>query len=390
MSSSVSSLFQPIRVGTINLKHRVVMAPLTRFRANKDHVHGELAKTYYTQRSSVPGTLIISEATIIAPQATGYPNVPGIWNDAQIAAWKSVCSFPCPKIPCTLIYRTKITDAVHANGSYIFLQLWAPGRAAIPAILKQEGDFDLVAPSPISFENNVPRELTIAEIKEYVRLYSKAASNAIKAGFDGVEIHGANGYLPDQFLQTMTNKRTDEYGGSVENRLRFPLEVIKAVVEAVGAERTAIRLSPWSQFQDMGMKDPLPTFATFIKRIRDEHPNFAYIHVIEPRVNNFTLATVTDENRAHSNEVLRKIWGDRPYIAAGGMERATAIDTVSKYGGLVAFGRHFIANPDLPLRLKEGLSLTRYNRDTFYSVPESAVGYIDYPFANNTVTVPKL
>ncbi|KAI9459884.1 hypothetical protein BJY52DRAFT_1118528 [Lactarius psammicola] len=368
MSDSVSSLFQPLRVGTVDLQHRVVMAPLTRLRANKDHVHGELAKTYYTQRSSVPGTLIISEAAIIAPQATGYPNVPGIWSDAQVTAWKS------------------ITDAVHANGSYIFLQLWAPGRAANPAVLKQEGGFDLVAPSPISFDNNVPRELTVAEIKEYVRLYSKAASNAIKAGFDGVEIHAANGYLPDQFLQTVSNERSDEYGGSVENRVRFPLEVVNAIVESVGAERTAIRISPWSLFQGMGMKDPLPTFSTFIERIRDEHPNFAYIHVIEPRVNNFTIVAVTDENRAQSNEALRKIWGDRPYIAAGGMDRATAIDTVSKYGGLVAFGRQFIANPDLPLRLKEGLSLTRYDRDTFY-VPESAAGYVDYPFANKAVAV---
>ncbi|KAH9011597.1 putative NADPH2 dehydrogenase chain OYE2 [Lactarius hengduanensis] len=362
MSSSVSSLFQPLRVGTVDLQHRVVMAPLTRLRANKDRVHGELAKTYYTQRSSVPGTLIISEATIIAPQAAGYPNVPGIWSDAQVAAWKS------------------ITDAVHANGSYIFLQLWAPGRAAIPAILKQEGDFDLVAPSPIPIENNVPRELTVAEIKEYVQLYSKAASNAIKAGFDGVEIHAANGYLPDQFLQTVSNERTDEYGGTLENRVRFPLEVVNAIVAAVGAERTAIRLSPWIRFL------PSPRLS---KRIRDEHPNLAYIHVIEPRMNNFTAADVTDENRAHSNEVLRKVWGDRPYIAAGGMDRATAIDTVSKYGGLVAFGRHFIANPDLPLRLKEGVPLTGYNRDTFY-VAESAAGYIDYPFANNAVTVQAL
>ena len=143
----------------------------------------------------------------------------------------------------------KITDAVHANGSYIFLQIWAPGRAADPAVLSQEGDFDLVAPSPISIDNNVPRELTVTEIKEYIKLFSKAASNAIKAGFDGVEIHAANGYLLDQFLQSVSNERTDEYGGSVDNRVRFPLEVIKAIVEEVGAERTAVRISPWSTFQ---------------------------------------------------------------------------------------------------------------------------------------------
>jgi NADPH2 dehydrogenase len=158
--------------------------------------------------------------------------------------------FPCD-VPLlfALNYTAKITDSVHANGSYIFLQLWALGRAAEPAVLKQEGGFDLVAPSPISFNDNVPRELTVAEIKEYVQLYSKAARNAIKAGFDGVEIHAANGYLLDQFLQTVSNERTDEYGGSVENRLRFPLEVINAVVETIGAERTAIRISPWSPFQ---------------------------------------------------------------------------------------------------------------------------------------------
>lgn len=143
----------------------------------------------------------------------------------------------------------KVTDAVHANGSYIFLQIWAPGRAADPAVLSQEGNFDVVAPSPISVDNNVPRELTVAEIKEYVKLFSKAASNAIKAGFDGVEIHAANGYLLDQFLQSVSNERTDDYGGSVDNRVRFPLEVIKAVVEEIGAERTAVRISPWSTFR---------------------------------------------------------------------------------------------------------------------------------------------
>ncbi|KAH9074799.1 hypothetical protein EDB83DRAFT_2312312 [Lactarius deliciosus] len=346
------------------------MAPLTRFRANKDRVHGELAKTYYAQRSSVPGTLIISEATFISPQAAGYANVPGIWNDAQIAGWKT------------------ITDAVHANGSYIFLQLGALGRTADPAVLRQEGGFDVVAPSPIPLGGHsgeggpvVPRALTTAEIEEYARLYSKAATNAIEAGFD---------WRGDQFLQTVSNERTDEYGGSVDNRVRFPLEAINAVVEAISAERTAVRISPWSKFQDMGMKDPLPTFTTFIERIRDAHPDLAYIHVIEPRVDGIVDGDVTDENRAQSNEALRKIWGDRPYIAAGGMDGAAAINAVEKYGGLVAFGRHFIANttsqPDLPLRLKQGHSLTPYNRDTFYTT-EAAAGYIDYPFSKNVVAL---
>ena len=172
---------------------------------------------------------------------------------------KGVCFRQCCEYFVSLIYRTKITDAVHANGSYIFVQLWALGRTADPVVLKQEGGFGLVAPSPIPLgrggphssdgEVVVPHELTTAEIKEYSQLYSKAASNAIEAGFDGVEVHAANGYLPDQFLQTVTNERTDEYGGSVDNRVRFTLEVLNAVVETIGAERTSVRISPWSKFE---------------------------------------------------------------------------------------------------------------------------------------------
>lgn len=256
MSSSVSALFQPIRIGVTDLQHRVVMAPLTRFRADKDHVHGELAKTYYEQRSSVPGSLIISEATLIAPQAAGFSNVPGIWSAAQIAGWKKVCVFArAATAPSTNLLHKKITGAIHANGSYIFLQMYALGRVADPAVLKQEGDFDLVAPSPIPLAHSgdgevvIPRELTVAEIAEYVQLHSKAASNAIEAGFDGVEVHAAHGYLLDQFLQTVSNERTDDYGGSIDNRVRFPLEVINAVVETIGVERTAVRVSPWSNYQ---------------------------------------------------------------------------------------------------------------------------------------------
>jgi NADPH2 dehydrogenase len=187
----------------------------------------------------------------------------------------------------------------------------------------------------------------------------------MEAGFDGVEIHGANGYLLDQFLQSVSNKRTDEYGGSIESRLRFPLEVIDSVVKAIGAERTAVRLSPWSKFQgkiaplcigvlqlkilysiEMGMKDPLPTFAAIIERIRDTHPNFAYIHVIEDIER--TEAEPNDDNSVSPSDVLRKIWGDRPYIAAGGFDRASGISAVEKHGGLIAFGRPFIANVSCP------------------------------------------
>jgi NADPH2 dehydrogenase len=258
MSSSVSALFQPLRVGTSNLQHRVVMAPLTLQRADKDHVHGELAKTYYAQRSSVPGTLIVTEATFIAPQAAGYENVPGIWNAAQIAGWKSVCVFPRPATTTSADLPRK-DYGCRSRKWLLYLQLYSLGRAAEPDVLKREGGFDLVAPSPIPLrvshgtesgdQSVVPRELTVAELKEYLQLYTKAASNAIEAGFDGVEVHVAHGYLLDQFMQSVSNERTDEYGGSIENRVCFPLEVINAVVETVGAERTAFRISPWSKYQ---------------------------------------------------------------------------------------------------------------------------------------------
>ncbi|KAF8256863.1 putative NADPH2 dehydrogenase chain OYE2 [Lactarius quietus] len=360
MSSSVSALFQPIRVRISDLQHRIMMAPLTHLRVDEDHMHGELAKTYYTQCSAMPGTLIISEATFIAPQTAGYVNVPGIWNSAQIAGWK------------------KITDTVHANGSYIYLQLWALGRTANPAVLKQEGGFDFVTPSPIPLSSgypvgdekiDIPRKLTFAELKEYVQLYSKAARNTIEAGFDGIEVHAANGYLPDQFLQTVSNERTDKYGGSIDNCVRFPLEVIDVIVETIGVERTAVRISPWSKYQDMGMNHPLPTFTRLIERIREVHPLLAFIHAVKPQIDGIIDLELTDENWTQSNELLQKAWGDRPYIAAGGMD----------VWGLVTFGHHFISNPDLPLRLKEGLSLVHYNRDTFYA-KEAAAGYINYPF----------
>ncbi|KAH9044851.1 FMN-linked oxidoreductase [Lactarius hengduanensis] len=355
MASKVAKLFQPIRVGTANLQHRVVLAPMTRCRADAQYVHGPLAVEYYKQRTSVPGTLAITEATFIAAQAGGYKNIPGIWSDKQIAAWKSV------------------TDAVHANTSSIFLQLWALGRTANPEILREDGGYPHVAPSAIPLkDSDTPRPLTVEEIKEYVQLFTTAAENAVlKAGFDGVEIHAANGYLPDQFLQTNSNTRTDEYGGSVENRTRFVLEIADKVVEAVGADKVGIRLSPWSTFQGMRMPDPIPTFAELVTRIRDNHPDFAYIHVLDPPAG--------DNSSGASNKVLRDIWGDRPYIANTDFQRDTAIETVEKEGGLVSFARHFIANPDLPLRLKENIELAPPNRETFYS--PGAEGYTDYPFA---------
>lgn len=258
---ATSKLFQPIQVGTVTLQHRVVMAPLTRFRGNNKHTHTDLAIEHYAARSSVPGTLIISEATLIAHRASGQSShIPGIWSDEQVAAWKKVCFFLRLSSPRSVlnVLLFKVTDAVHASGSFIYLQLWALGRAASVEQLKKEdlsfeyvsaGDVPLPR-TPQQEENGDdaprPRPLTKAEIQEYVQLYARGARNAIeRAGFDGIEIHAANGYLLDQFLKETSNNRTDEYGGSPENNSRFVLDVVAAVSAAVGEERVGLRLSPW-------------------------------------------------------------------------------------------------------------------------------------------------
>ncbi|KAI0287580.1 FMN-linked oxidoreductase [Russula brevipes] len=376
-TSSIPKLFQPIRVGTTSLQHRVVLAPMTRNRADSQHVHTTLGLEYYKQRTSVPGTLAITEATFIAPQAGGYPNVPGIWNDEQVAGWKP------------------IVDAVHKNGSFIYLQLWALGRTAQPDVLREEGGHPLVAPSPIPLPTKgkgkgdrpasepVPRALTVEEIAEYVRCFASAAENAVlRAGFDGVEIHAANGYLPDQFLHTNANARTDAYGGSVQNRARFVLEIASAVVKAVGAERVGIRISPWSTFQGMRMPDPVPTFSEVVTRIRDDYPAFAYLHVLEPTTHHKAKANEGSGgawNDEESNRFLRDIWGDRVYIANSDFGRDSAIEAVEKEGGLISFARHFISNPDLPRRLKDNLELAPSDFKTYYT--NGSEGYIDYPFA---------
>ncbi|TFK37222.1 NADH:flavin oxidoreductase/NADH oxidase [Crucibulum laeve] len=370
-------LFQPIKIGNITLQHRVVLAPLTRFRAaKKSHIHTvSLAKTYYSQRASTPGTLLITEATFIAARAGGYDNVPGIWSDEQIEAWKEV------------------VDGVHAAGSYIYLQLWAHGRAAQEPILTEDG-LSYVAPSPIPLSTTpktIPRELTHDELQEYVQLYAQAAKNAVyRAGFDGVEINSVNGFLLDQFLQDVSNKRTDSYGGSVENRSRFGLQVVDAVVEAVGAEKVGFRLSPWSEFQDMKMDDPIPQFSHFVSSIKESHPNFSYIHVVEPRIDGVEGHRQSDgyfnDTGKESNDFIRKIWLPRPLITAGGYTRTNALKRAEEsQGELIAFGRDFIANPDLPLRMKHNIPLNPYDRNTFYTPAEqerSEKGYIDYPFAD--------
>ncbi|KAL4911441.1 hypothetical protein BDW74DRAFT_184776 [Aspergillus multicolor] len=352
MASSQSPLFTPLRIGNATLSHRVVMAPLTRLRADANHIPLPMAQTYYEQRASVPGTLLISEATIISPQHGGYPHAPGIWNDAQVAAWK------------------KITDAVHAKGSFIVCQFVAVGRVADPGTLKRDGGYEVRGASaiPLNSEDGygaVPKELTEAEIKECIDDFIRAGRNAIAAGFDGVEVHGANGYLVDQFFQDMTNQRTDGYGGSIENRARFGLEVAKGLVDAIGAER------------GMKMADPVPQFSYITEKLKEM--GLAYLHVIESRVINNV-----DCEKTEGIEFMLVIWGKTsPVLVAGGYNDKNCHAAFEEYKGndvAVVFGRHFISNPDLPFRIKEGIPLNKYDRASFYAMMQEQ-GYIDYPFS---------
>ncbi|KAF8443012.1 hypothetical protein L210DRAFT_3759378 [Boletus edulis BED1] len=369
------ALFKPIKVGRLSLQHRVVLAPLTRFRAYASHVPGPQHASYYAQRGSAPGTLLITEATFISHDAGGYAHVPGIYTEEQIQGWK------------------KVTDAVHAKGSYIYLQLWALGRAAdIDFLEKQDPPSPYVSASAVLLtgKSKPPRPLTESEIQDYIVTYAKAASNAVHgAGFDGVEIHGANGYLPDQFLQTSTNTRTDRWGGDEKGRTRFTRKVVDAVVDAVGEDRVGVRVSPWSPFQDMGMADPRPTFAYLATALRDKHPKLAYLHAVEPRVSGIVDV---DAAATANNDFLREIWKggkggtESVFISAGGFSRETALRTAEDKEGLIAFGRLYISNPDLPVRLQEDIALTPTDRSKYYQTGDlTPSGYSDWPFADGNV-----
>ncbi|KAK1224160.1 hypothetical protein PQX77_012965 [Marasmius sp. AFHP31] len=329
-----SKLFQPITIGDVKLGHRVVLAPCTRLRVGADHVpHVDLVKEYYSQRASEPETLLITEATLVHPRAGGQGNVPGIWSDDQIKAWKEVVS------------------AVHAKGSFIYLQLWALGRAAHPERLQHEDPpYPYVSASdiPMSGRPMAPRQLTVEEIKEYVQFFAEAAVNAVqKAEFDGVEVHGANGYLMEQFLKEASNRRTDSYGGSAENRARFALEVVDAVVKAVGPRKTGLRLSPWNTYQDTGDKDPVPTYSYLVKELKRAHPNLAYLHVADGPVDH-------GAGSLSIHEFIREIWTKGPegneeekgrrLISAGNFDLDTGAEMADTKGDLVAYGRRFLAN----------------------------------------------
>jgi NADPH2 dehydrogenase len=363
---SETRLFKPMKIGNIQVQHRIGMAPLTRLRATVDRVPTPMMKEYYSQRASVPGTLIITEGTMVSHAAAGgFPQAPGIWRDDQITAWKT------------------ITDEVHRKGCFIFVQLFAFGRAAVTEVAEAEG-VEIVAPSAIGIPQEeipgapTPRAMTIDEIKQTVRDFTVASKNAIAAGFDGVEIHGANGYLLDQFLQDTSNHRDDEYGGNVENRSRLLHEVLHSVVEAIGADRVGLRLSPWSRFQGMRMEDPVPQFRDVVDRA--SLFNLAYLHLVESRI--FGAGDYA-RSETETLDFVYERWNG-PILVAGGYGAAEARWLVDEEHPdkdiMVIFGRHFISNPDLVYRIQKGLELGKYDRTTFYS-SGSPVGYVDYPFS---------
>ncbi|WP_125957016.1 alkene reductase [Novosphingobium sp. MD-1] len=359
----MSKLFTPIAAGALSLGHRVVMAPLTRMRSGPGDRPNALMREYYAQRASLGG-LIISEATPISRQGYGYAGAPGIYDDAQIAGWRA------------------ITDAVHDRGGQIVMQLWHVGRQSHPDI--QPNGEAPVAPSAIAADGygyaahgpvpfTMPRALERTEIGGIIAEFGAGAARARAAGFDGVEIHGANGYLPDQFLQDGTNMRTDDYGGPIENRARFLLEVTRAAIAAFGADRVGVRLSPSGTYGSMSDSDPQTTFGYAAAKL--DELGIAYLHVVEPRIKGTELIAATDPVAVrHLRPLFRGTM-----IAAGGFDRAGA-EAVLEAGDAdaVAFGRAFIANPDLPDRLRLGLPLTPYDRATFYG--GDARGYTDYPF----------
>jgi NADPH2 dehydrogenase len=360
----MATLFTPLKIGQLNLQHRVVMAPVTRFRAGDDHAPLPIMAEYYAQRASVPGTLLITEATYISTEASGYTNAPALYSKGQIEGWK------------------KVTNAVHAKGSFIFAQLWAKGRVADPDILFKQSGNQIKAPSaiPISSDAPTPQEMDEDDIQRFIKAYVQAARNAIlEAGFDGVEVHAANGYLIPQYLEEGSNHRADHWGGSIENRSRFGLAVTKAVVDAVGSDRVGIRLSPWSKFQGMCLSNPIPQYSHFIRSLRPLQ--LAYLSLTESRVDGTDDAEATG-----SLDPFLDIWGSTgPVLLSGGFNASNAEHAVKAaeakgVASAVMFGRLYTSNPDFPSRLQNGIALSPYNRDDFYRAM-SPIGYVDQPFS---------
>ncbi|QRM56246.1 alkene reductase [Sinorhizobium sp. BG8] len=371
----MTTLFDPIKIGDIELANRIVMAPLTRNRSPKA-VPNTLNATYYEQRATAG--LLITEATAITHQGQGYADVPGLYTPEALDGWK------------------KVTDAVHGAGGKIVVQMWHVGRISHTSLQPNGGK--PVAPSALvaksktylvnedgtgSFaETSEPRALEIGELPGIVEDYRKAARAAIDAGFDGVEIHAANGYLIDQFLRSGSNKRTDAYGGSIENRARFLFEVVDAITAEIGAGRTAIRISPVTPANDVSDPNPQPLFTYVVEKLAGY--DLAYIHIIEGATGGPRDHQQGDKpfDYAALRTAYEAKGGHAAWMVNNGYDRQMALDAVAEgQADLVAFGKPFIANPDLVRRLKEGTALNTPDQKTFYG--GGAVGYTDYPALEN-------
>ncbi|KAJ1258589.1 hypothetical protein BS78_10G087400 [Paspalum vaginatum] len=362
-TTTMIPLLTPYKMGQFELSHRVVLAPLTRCRSygNVPQPH---AAVYYAQRAT-RGGLLISEATDVSPTAQGYPETPGIWTREQVEAWKP------------------IVDAVHRKGAFFFCQIWHVGRVST-------NEFQPDGQAPISSTDkqitpdpdhvmaySKPRRLRTEEIPGIVDDFRRAAQNAIEAGFDGVEVHGAHGYLLEQFMKDGVNDRDDEYGGSLENRCRLAVEVVAAVVREVGAHRVGVRLSPFVDFVDCVDSNPV-ALGEYMVRQLNVHEGLLYCHMVEPR-----MANVQGRMQIpHRLLPFRKAFKGT-FIAAGGYDREEGNKVVADgYTDLVAYGRLFLANPDLPRRFELGASLNKYDRSTFIT-PDPVAGYTDYPFLDD-------
>ena len=363
----MTSLFEPTHAGDIALANRIAMAPLTRNRA-PDAIPTELTATYYAQRATAG--LIISEATAISPEGQGYADVPGLYGTEQLDGWK------------------KVTRAVHEAGGKIVVQLWHVGRISHTSL--QPGHAKPVAPSairahaktvllkdgvPTFTDTSEPRALDAEELPRIVQDYRHAARHAIAAGFDGVEIHAANGYLIDQFLKTGANQRTDDYGGSIKNRARLLLEVTRAIVDEIGGGRTGIRLSPVTPANDIVDENPQPLFDYVVRELGKL--GLAYVHVIEGATGGPRELPDRPFDYAELRNAYRAAGGKGAWMVNNGYDRALAEAALANGADIVAFGRPFISNPDLVERLKQNAPLNELNRDTLYG--GGAKGYTDYP-----------
>ncbi|KAK0763714.1 hypothetical protein N5P37_003097 [Trichoderma harzianum] len=393
-----SKLFEPLTIanGKITLKHRVVLAPLTRNRGtphrknstaenpNRIWIPNDVIAEYYAQRAT-DGGLLISEGIPPSLEGNAMPGVPGIFLEEQAQGWK------------------KVVDAVHAKGAYIYAQLWHSGRANIPQLTGTP----IVAPSsipwddpnecfmypaphsttPVRYSEQLPLELTVEHIHKTIRDYCSAAKTAMELGFDGVELHGGNGYLPEQFLSSNINKRTDEYGGSPEKRCKFVFDLMAELAKTVGEDNLAIRLTPFGLFNQARSEQRLETWGHLCRELKKRHPNLSYVSFIEPRYEQ--IFSEAEKQQFLDSwglpdvelTMFRKIWGDTPFFSAGGFDQYNSWGVLEsgRYDALL-YGRFFISNPDLVERLRNGWPLAPYDRSRFYGPFEDpTIGFTDYP-----------